>query len=161
MSGNFISGAVAEIRNVRCGNCDEPIMRHEPHCCHCGAESYANVNGYARLCKNPDCNRTEQAGHVHGLCRFHHQQRKERRAATASHVRCRCGNIAGQGETMCSRCRNRDEGIRWDDAPDGKTHYRAPCDHWFMYLAGDWYVWVSGWVMNPDQDPDQLVPRHD
>jgi len=101
----FINPADAEDRNVYCGNCNGPVKGHMPGCDNCNAKFHPNKWGYARLCKNPSCMRTEMAGHAHGLCRYHHEKRKYRQAMTALQPNCACGNKASLGEKECSRCR--------------------------------------------------------
>lgn len=101
----FIDPDVAEIRNVYCGWCNEPVLGHLPGCPHCKRPFYANMHGYARICKNDTCRRTETAGHAHGLCRFHYQDRKRRQAATALQPKCACGSVATYGYSDCRRCR--------------------------------------------------------
>lgn len=101
----FIDPAKAEDRNVFCGSCAGPVKGHVSSCPHCSAKFFANMHGYARLCKNPNCMRTEMAGHAHGLCKMHHQNRRAKQAASAIQRNCRCGNKASFGEIDCSRCR--------------------------------------------------------
>lgn len=102
----FIRPQEAEDRNVFCGKCNAPVKGHAPQCPECHTKFHANRWGYARLCKNPSCLRTEMAGHAHGLCRFHHVSKKQRQANSARQPNCSCGNKASFGETQCSRCRN-------------------------------------------------------
>jgi hypothetical protein len=105
-TNKFIDPAVAEDRNVFCGWCGEPVKGHLPGCPHCHKPFYANMHGYARICKNPTCRRTETAGHAHGLCRMHHLARKQRQAIGATLPKCACGNTATSGHDDCSRCRD-------------------------------------------------------
>lgn len=104
----FIDPAIAEDRDVFCGACDAPVKGHLPACPHCNAKFHANIHGYARICKNDSCRRTEMAGHAHGLCRFHHEQRQYRRARTAAQPNCRCGNKLPLGGTQCRGCDAKD-----------------------------------------------------
>lgn len=101
----FIHESAAEDRNVFCGNCDQPVKGHLSKCPHCNAKFHANMHGYARLCKNPSCMRTEMAGHAYGLCKYHHLARKAAQAKSALQPNCACGGKASFGETDCSRCR--------------------------------------------------------
>lgn len=103
----FISPEDAEDRNVYCGNCNEPVKGHLSRCTNCNVGFHANKWGYARLCKNPSCMRTEMAGHPHGLCRYHHEGRKQKQAMSARQPNCACGSKASFGESDCSRCRIR------------------------------------------------------
>lgn len=108
---SFISPDLAEDRNVFCGNCSEPVKGHLPSCPHCNKRFHANIHGYARLCKNPSCRRTEMAGHPHGLCRFHYEGRKQRQINSAMQPNCSCGSKASYGEVTCSRCRAHQESL--------------------------------------------------
>lgn len=101
----FISPANAENRDVFCGWCNEPVKGHLPGCPHCQRPFYANMHGYARLCKQPDCKRTEVAGHAHGRCLTHALDRKKRQMIGASLPKCDCGNTATSGHSDCRRCR--------------------------------------------------------
>lgn len=100
----FISKEAAENRDVFCGKCGGHVKGHHSECLHCGAKFHANANGYARLCKNDSCKRTETQGKAHGLCDLHRQQRKERQARSAMQPTCPCGNKAKLGYTHCTRC---------------------------------------------------------
>lgn len=101
----FIDPVKAEDRNVYCGYCAEPVKGHLSSCPHCKKRFFPNMHGYARLCKNPNCMRTETAGHASGLCRMHHEKRKSAQVMTALQPNCRCGNKASFGEVNCSHCR--------------------------------------------------------
>lgn len=101
----FIDPALAEERHVQCGWCGEDVLGHLQGCPHCKRPFYANMHGYARICKNDSCRRTETAGHAHGLCRFHFQDRERRRASTALLPKCACGSVATHGYVDCRRCR--------------------------------------------------------
>jgi len=102
----FLTDAEAEVRHVICSACRREVLGHLPACPHCQHRFHANQHGYARLCKNPSCRHTEDAGHAHGLCRDHYLQRKARQANSALQPNCRCGNKATHGLATCSGCRN-------------------------------------------------------
>lgn len=108
-TNSFIDPAEAEDRNVFCGRCDHPVKGHWASCPNCSAGFHANMWGYARLCKNSTCQRTEMAGHAHGLCSFHHKQRQYRRARTAAQPNCHCGNKLPLGGVQCRGCDWKDE----------------------------------------------------
>lgn len=105
----FIDPALAEPRDIQCGWCGKECAGHLAGCPHCQRPFFANMHGYARLCKNPNCRRTECAGHAHGLCRMHHENRKAKQASSAAQPNCRCGGKASFGHTTCRRCREADE----------------------------------------------------
>lgn len=108
-TNSFINPDAAEPRHVLCGNCGAQVMGHWQGCPACKAKFHANMHGYARLCKNPNCCRTEMAGHPHALCRMHHEQRKQRQAHTAMQPNCRCGNKAPMDHDLCSRCQGEED----------------------------------------------------
>jgi hypothetical protein len=102
----FINPAEAEDRNVLCGGCGGAVKGHWSKCPHCDTKFHANKWGYARLCKNPNCIRTESAGHPHGLCKHHYQLRKYRQTQSALQANCSCGGKVSFGHSDCSRCRS-------------------------------------------------------
>lgn len=105
----FINPSDAEDRNVFCGWCGEPVKGHLGGCPSCKKPFYANMHGYARLCKNSTCMRTECAGHAHGLCSFHRDQRRERQRNSAMQPNCHCGNKLPLGGVQCRGCDWKDE----------------------------------------------------
>jgi len=115
---SFIPADQAEIRKAQCGKCGGDVLRHWDSCPHCEQPFYADRWGYARLCKNPSCSRTECAGHAHGLCRMHHLQRKQRQANSAQQPNCRrCNSKASFGADVCRRC---DEEMRAQVVPSAE-----------------------------------------
>jgi hypothetical protein len=102
----FIDPALAEDRDVFCGYCNKPVKGHAQGCPHCNRPFHANTQGYARICSNTGCRRTETAGHVHGLCVAHADNRRKNRARTALQADCKCGNKTTKGHDDCSRCRS-------------------------------------------------------
>lgn len=132
----FIDPARAEDRNVLCGWCGLAVKGHLSGCPHCHRPFYANMHGYARLCKSNWCCHTECQNKPNGLCKAHLEARRERQARTAAQPKCHCGNKMAIGAVQCRGCDWKDE-QRALEAQRRSVWFDSEMKRWIKQQAGE------------------------